>query len=139
MLGTRASPMRRTGIKRTSIVRKVIDRAVRPDKHRAPAKKRPSKTAAEKRHHGRIAAMGCLVCDQPATVHHVTASIHGGRITRTHKRVTPLCPRHHMQQFGPHESVEALNHGGFHERYGIDLLQAADVLWALSQAEEARR
>ncbi len=85
--------------------------------------------AAARAHIARVAAMPCLVCGRPATVHHVTASRFGGRITRTHKRVVPLCPVHHQIQHGPEESVEALNHGGFFDRYGIDLLAVADQLW----------
>jgi hypothetical protein len=77
----------------------------------------------------RVAQMGCLVCDQPSTIHHVTARKEGGRIARSHKRITPLCPVHHQIQWGPHESVEALAHSGFYERYGIDLLEVADALW----------
>lgn len=102
---------------------------------RSPLKVKPRKaaTAAERRHLDRVAAMGCLVCGMPATVHHVTASIHGGRLSRTHERVVPLCPTHHMVQFGPRESVEALGHGGFHRTYGIDLLLTAEVLWVQSE------
>jgi hypothetical protein len=63
------------------------------------------------------------------TLHHVSATIHGGRITRSHKLVVPLCPKHHQIQHGPRESVEALGHGGFHITYGVDLLAAAERLW----------
>jgi hypothetical protein len=73
--------------------------------------------------------MGCCVCGQPATIHHVTASIHGGRISRSHSLVAPLCPRHHQVIHGPRESVEALGHGGFFRVYGIDLLKLAEKLW----------
>lgn len=85
-------------------------------------------TAVEKRHLARVAAMPCLVCGGEATVHHVTSDGYQ-RLTRTHERVVPLCPRHHMIQFGPHESVEALGHRGFTEAYGIDLLATAKRLW----------
>lgn len=77
-----------------------------------------------------VATLPCLVCGaQPVTVHHVTAPVHGGRISRSHKRIAPLCPRHHHVQFGPTESVEALGHRGFHLSHGIDLLAEADRLW----------
>lgn len=86
-------------------------------------------TAAERRHWERIIALGCLVCGARATVHHVTAGIHGGRVSRRHDRVTPLCPRHHQVIYGPRESVEALGHGGFFQTYGIDLMAEAERLW----------
>ncbi len=92
--------------------------------------------AAEAAHIERVGKMPCCVpgCGARSTVHHVTASIHGGRTTRTHKRIAPLCPRHHQIQHGPKESVEALNHGGFFAEYGVDLLALADRLWAESEA-----
>lgn len=89
--------------------------------------KRP--TAKERDHMERVAKMPCLVCGARATVHHVTAGIHGGRVSRRHDRVTPLCPRHHQVIYGPRESVEALGHGGFFQTYGIDLMAEAERLW----------
>ena len=79
----------------------------------------------------RVAALGCLVCGSPATLHHVTARADApGRLTRSHKRVVPLCPRHHQIQHGPRESVEAVGHRGFYTMHGIDLLAEAERLWA---------
>lgn len=123
-------------LRKSPIVRKkplapkrVIARA-KPLQRRA---RKPNKTAAEKRHMERVAAMGCLVCGSVATVHHVTASIHGGRISRSHKRTVPLCPRHHQHDYGL-SSVERLSHAGFFRVHGIDLLAEADRLWAESEA-----
>lgn len=87
-----------------------------------------SKPVAMQRYHDKIAAMPCLVCGAAATVHHVTASIHGGRLSRRDDRVVPLCPLHHQVLYGPRESVEALGHGGFYRTYGIDLLAEAERL-----------
>lgn len=82
----------------------------------------------------RVGAMPCLVCGQrPVTLHHVSASTHGGRISRSHKRIAPLCPRHHLIQHGPRESVEALGHKGFYRVHGIDLLAMAEALWLCSE------
>lgn len=100
-------------------------------------KRRKPTTAAERRHLDRVAQMPCLVCGRPSTVHHVTSD-GCKRLTRTHERVVPLCPRHHMIQWGPKDSVEALGHAGFEATYGIDLLAAATVLWAQSQQLEDR-
>lgn len=87
-------------------------------------------TAAERKHMSAVAEMPCLVCGiEPVTLHHVTSTRWGGRFTRSHKLVVPLCPRHHLIQHGPHESVERLGHGGFYRVHGIDLLVVADKLW----------
>lgn len=68
-------------------------------------------------------------------MHHV-ASDGYQRLTRTHELIVPLCPAHHMIQFGPRGSVEALGHAGFEAVYGIDLLAVARVLWGESVSLE---
>lgn len=89
-------------------------------------------TKAERERWDEIAKLGCLVCGGPATIHHVTASIHGGRLTKRHDRVVPLCPIHHQKVYDPFhndpQSVEALGHRGFHRKFGIDLLAEAERL-----------
>jgi hypothetical protein len=96
---------------------------------RIKAKAGAAPTAEEQRHMDRIRAIGCLVCGRPATIHHVSGSINGGRISRSHKRTAPICAVHHQIQHGPRESVEALSHAGFFKVYGIDLLAWADRAW----------
>jgi len=88
---------------------------------------KPNAKAAERRHMRHVAEQGCLVCDSPATLHHVTSDGHK-RITRSHWLVVPLCPRHHLIQHGPRESVEALGHAGFTRVHDIDLLHRAKLL-----------
>ncbi|TKD50186.1 hypothetical protein [Sphingomonas baiyangensis] len=85
-------------------------------------------------HHNRVAELGCAVSGQPATLHHVSASIHGGRITRSDRCVVPLAPEYHMYQHGSRTSVEALGHAGFHATYGIDLEELGNRLWAETEA-----
>lgn len=89
-------------------------------------------TKADRERFDRIAVLGCLVCGQEATIHHVTSSIHGGRLTRRHDRVVPLCPMHHQAAFDPYAnrpvSVERLSHRGFYLKHGIDLLAEAERL-----------
>lgn len=101
-----------------------------PPHTRMKRKASDAPNAEERRHFARIGQLPCLVCGAGSTIHHVTAKIEGGRITRSHKRIVPLCPVHHQIQFGPTESVEALSHRGFWLTYGIDLLAVADDLWA---------
>lgn len=86
-------------------------------------------------HYERVASMGCLVSgEHPVTLHHVTASIYGGRQSRSDRLIVPLAARYHLIQHGPRESVEALGHGGFYHRYGIDLLMRAAELWHETEA-----
>ena len=88
-------------------------------------------TALEKRHMARVAELPCLVCNaQPVTIHHVTGFADRiGRFSRSHRLVVPLCPEHHMIQWGPRGSVEAIGHRGFYREYGIDLKAEAERLW----------
>ena len=86
----------------------------------------PPPTAAEKRHHDRVRALGCLISRGPATIHHVTGyADRPGRFSRSHRLVVPLAPKYHQIQHGSRESVEALSHQGFARRYGIDLFATA--------------
>lgn len=55
------------------------------------AKKKPA-TAAEKRYMGRVAALGCCICEGPALIHHCGTYIGGGR---DHMKTIPLCHYHH--------------------------------------------
>ena len=86
-------------------------------------------TAEERRFMGWVAECACLACGRrPVTLHHVTSDGHK-RISRSHKRLVPLCAMHHLIQHGPTISVEALGHKGFKDRWGVDLLAEAERLW----------
>lgn len=99
-------------------------------------KYRPNPNAAEKRHWERVSKIPCLVCgSRETTIHHVTASIHGGRLKRDHTLVAPLCKYHHQNVWDSKDSVEALSHKGFYAKYGIDLLREAEFLKTESQME----
>lgn len=113
-------------------------------KRAKPLKPRPRKRAPalERRHIARVATMPCLISGKPATVHHVTAGIHGGRISRSDRRVVPLAPEYHQKVHDPKASdpisVEGLSHAGFFRKYGIDLLAVAELLWRETVEMEAR-
>ncbi len=99
-------------------------------------------SAIERRHFGRVAQLGCLVCGGEATIHHVTGyADRMGRLPRSHQLVTPLCPLHH-QGLGEKApllvSVESLGHRGFFAEHGVDLFAEAERLWADSQWLEKR-
>lgn len=101
--------------------------------HKRIKPKTTGKTAEEARYIEHVAGLGCLICGKPATVHHVTSDGFK-RIARSHKLVVPLCPVHHLIQWGPKESVEALGHAGFKDRYGVDLYERARELWRKNNA-----
>ena len=90
-------------------------------------KGKPYKPAAVRRHHERVGEMPCLVCGVNwVTLHHPTAHADKpGRVARDEWLVVPLCPRHHLIQWGPRWSVEALGHQKFFAIHGIDLLAEA--------------
>jgi hypothetical protein len=106
---------------------------------RSPLRAKPKyKPVAVQRHHDRVAALGCLVSGQPATLHHVTGyADRPGRFTRDDWLVVPLAPEYHLIQHGPKTSVEALGHQGFFLKYGIDLLAVAMRLSDESQRRAA--
>jgi|SRR5580765_3542576 len=64
-------------------------------------------TAAEKRHMGRVAALGCILCDHlslgatPAQVHHIREG-RGASQRASNFLTVPLCPEHHQGNTGLH-------------------------------------
>jgi hypothetical protein len=98
----------------------------------APEKQRTTKaaTAAESRHMGRVAALGCCICRMighgptPAVVHHIREGM--GASQRAPNWLTvPLCEEHHVGPTGYH----TLRSNAFERTYGVtelDLL--ADTL-----------
>lgn len=94
--------------------------------HTRMHRKSISKTAEEAEHLGRVASMGCLVCQRPAQVHHVVSDGYQ-RLTRDHRRAVALCAEHHTD--GPN-AVHRIGHRAFNELYNLDLLEIADRLWS---------
>lgn len=91
-----------------------------------PYKRAVNETAAQRRYHDWVLKQPCIVSGEyGVTKHHVTAHRDGGRFTRSHWIMVPLIARLHLVQNGPHESVEALGHGGFYTMHGVDLEIAA--------------
>ena len=56
-------------------------------------------TAAEKRWMDRVAGLGCMICKNPAQVHHLQCFK-----PRNNCGVIPLCPEHHMGVFSIHKT-----------------------------------
>lgn len=89
---------------------------------------RYNKPVSVRRHHDRVAQLGCLVCGGDAEIHHVTGyADKPGRFRRDEWLVTPLCPWHHRldKSASMPTSVQGLSHQGFYREHGIDLLAEA--------------
>ena len=69
----------------------------------------------EKRHMDRVAALGCLLCGQPAQLHHVREG-QGMSQRASNFLVVPLCEPHHTGSAGLH----GLGSRGFERRYRMD-------------------
>ena len=54
-------------------------------------------TKAEKLHMDRVAALGCIICSMPATIHHCGTYMGGGR---DHMKTIGLCWEHHLGKEG---------------------------------------
>lgn len=90
-----------------------------------PYKRSIQPTAAQQRFLDWIVQQPCVVTGRyDVTKHHVTASIEGGRFSRSHWIVVPLVRELHQHDHGK-LSVERLNHGTFYETHGVDLERAA--------------
>lgn len=51
-------------------------------------------TAADKRYWSKLSEYGCLICRQPAEIHHITTGVGMGQ-KAAHRDVIPLCHAHH--------------------------------------------
>jgi hypothetical protein len=51
-------------------------------------------TKAEKLHLNRVADLGCIICHQPAEIHHLRTGM-GMAQRNSNLNVIPLCPLHH--------------------------------------------
>jgi len=86
-----------------------------------------SVTAKEKAYMGRVAALGCIVCDSPAQVHHIREG--QGMAQRASNYLTiPLCPEHHSGGFSIHKSPRQ-----FTDIYGSELDLLAETIGRLSE------
>ena len=80
-------------------------------------------SAASKRHMGKVAKLGCILCkhlgfdDTPAEVHHVREG-QGGAQRASDFLSVPLCPEHHRGATGLH----GLGTRGFYTRYRLSEL-----------------
>ncbi len=80
------------------------------------AKKAPTK--AERDYMGRVAELGCIICQMPASVHHITTGVGMGQRASNYDTI-PLCPTHH--QHGGHGVAIHAGIKTWEARYGTEL------------------
>lgn len=123
--GPRSAPMKSNALQR--IERK--EAAASTKAGRGMKKRRPASTAAEKAHMGKVAALGCILCQHldfgptPAEVHHVRERHGWGR--SGHFATIPLCPFHHTGALG---GIHSMGRDQFTARYGISELDLLGVV-----------
>ena len=85
-------------------------------------------TVAQKRHFGKLADFGCILCFRlgysgtPAEIHHIRR---GGK--RSSAPVIPLCPEHHRGDSGVH----GLGRRAFERTYGTTEDELLELAWRI--------
>lgn len=82
-------------------------------------------TKAEREYLSRVAALGCIICGAPASIHHVRR--YGE--TRKHSKIVPLCHSHHQGA----EGIHTLGKREFERRYMTQDAMLAAVARSLQQ------
>ena len=83
--------------------------------------KRPT-NAAERRHLGRVAALGCVVCGAPGEVHHIREG-QGLSQRASHYLTICLCLDHHRGDLSIHKTKRQ-----FENIYGDELILLAKTI-----------
>lgn len=101
---------------RTPMARKAAKpRKTTPPKVKDTPKPKITTTAQEKVHMGKVAELSCLICRQPAEVHHCRAFAGAGQRSSAFHTI-PLCPNHHRlggSSVAIHAGIQSFerNHG----------------------------
>ena len=85
---------------------------------------------AEKKHMSRVASLGCLICHQPAQIHHIREG-QGMSQRASNWLVIPLCPDHHTGHLSIHGSKKQ-----FEAIYGNELDLLAETIEKLSRVQK---
>ena len=83
--------------------------------------------SAEKAYIGRVADLGCIVCQSPAQVHHIREG-QGMAQRASNYLVIPLCQEHHTGSLSIHASPRQ-----FKAIYGDELHLLAETIGRLNQ------
>ena len=83
--------------------------------------------SADKRHMGKVAELGCIVCTAPAQIHHIRED-QGMSQRASNWLVIPLCPEHHAGALSVHKTAKQ-----FANIYGSELDLLALTIERLSK------
>lgn len=72
-------------------------------------------TKAQRERWGKIAALGCIVCNSPSEIHHALVTM---GMRKNHDRVLPLCAEHHRN--GGYGVAIHAGKTEFESRYGTE-------------------
>lgn len=108
----------------------------KPVKRIKPKLSAKTKTKAEKEYLSQVAALGCLICQSPAEIHHIRSNMGLGR-RNSHFMVLPLCPTHHRT--GGHGIAFHAASKIWQDRYGTEteLLNKVHEMLELEQTKES--
>ena len=84
-------------------------------------------TAAESRYADKVASLGCLICDQPANIHHIREGQGAGQ-RAGNCLIIPLCKEHHQGSFSIHGSRRQ-----FIDIYGNELSMLNETIRRVSE------
>lgn len=89
-----------------------------------------SATKSDKEFMGRVAALGCIICKQPATIHHIRKGMGMGQ-RNTHRKILPLCHNHHQGK----EGIHTLGTKTWQAKYGDEEMLLSRVMTELKITE----
>jgi hypothetical protein len=75
-------------------------------------------TKAEKQHYARLTEIGCLLCFQPAEIHHIRHGMGMGQ-RNDYLNTIPLCPSHHRT--GGYGVAYHAGRVAFEQNFGTEL------------------
>jgi len=84
-------------------------------------------TAAESRYADKVQSLGCLICDQPANIHHIREGQGVGQ-RAGNCLIIPLCQQHHQGSFSIHGSRRQ-----FIDIYGNELSMLNETIRRVSE------
>ncbi len=81
-------------------------------------RKKARATAKERQYMSDVAELGCVICQRPAEIHHITTGVGMGQRASNHD-IIPLCPDHH--RLGGHGVAIHAGKQTWEKKHGTEL------------------